>query len=145
MTPVWRGKMVGGEFKPDRPDDYKKHLQHLEGKRVEQVIERRRQKRSLPQNAFYWGILLPLFAGHVGCEIDEMHATLKERFPVGAELEAYFEQERLVRLESSSQFTKEQFQFYIERIQRLAAELGLYIPDPREVTSIGAEKFHETT
>lgn len=145
MTPVWRGKVIAGEFKPDRPEDFKRHLTNLEGHRIELIVERRRQKRSLPQNCFYFGVVIPLLAAHCGYDdLEEMHAILKEKFPVGADLAAYIEAYvKMEKVESSADFLKEQFQFYIERIQRLAAELGIYIPDPREVTSIAAEQLHE--
>ena len=141
MTPVWRGKVVNGEFKPDRPEDYKKHLEHLEGRRVEQVIERRRQKRSLPQNAWYWCVIVPKIAAAMGHDdLEEVHEILKEHFPANAELHEYL---RMEKLRSTTQHTREQFTLYAERCQRLGAWLGTYVPDPNEVTTIEAEQFQE--
>ncbi len=58
-------------------------ISHFEGKEIEIIIKRKYKKRSLPQNAFYWGVTLPFFQNllldHWGeiKSIDEVHEILK--------------------------------------------------------------------
>lgn len=52
------------------------------GKDVEVVVRRRRSKRSLAQNRWYWGLALPLIADEVGYdrhELETLHAGLLVR------------------------------------------------------------------
>lgn len=39
----------------------KQAVQKFEGKEVEITIKRKYKQRSLPQNAFYWGVTIPIF------------------------------------------------------------------------------------
>jgi hypothetical protein len=39
---------------------FKKDVQQYEGKEVEIIIKKRKKSRSLVQNGFYWGVLIPI-------------------------------------------------------------------------------------
>lgn len=63
----------------------KKSVQNFEGKEIEITIKRKYKQRSLPQNAFYWGVIIPMFQElineHWG-EIkssEEIHEILKSQ------------------------------------------------------------------
>lgn len=63
----------------------KKAVQNFEGKEIEITIKRKYKQRSLPQNAFYWGVIIPMFQElineHWG-EIkssEEIHEILKSQ------------------------------------------------------------------
>ena len=36
-------------------------FKHFAGKDIEVIVKRKYKSRSLPQNAFYWGVTLPFF------------------------------------------------------------------------------------
>jgi hypothetical protein len=96
---------------------------------VEIVIRRIRKGRSLPQNSYYWGVVIPILSQHLGYEKDEMHEALKFEF-----LKIH-DDRPLATARSTTDLSTTEFKTYIEQIQRWAAEFhGCYIPDPGEGT-----------
>jgi len=96
---------------------------------VEIVIRKARKERSLPQNKYYWGVVISILAAHLGYEKEEMHEALKWEF-----LQIH-DDRPLKTTRSTTELTTTEFKDYTERIQRWAAEFhGCYIPDPGEGT-----------
>lgn len=98
-------------------------------------------KRSNPQNRYYFGIVVPLIQKGIkdmGTELtkEETHEFLKARFNV----QELFNKEtgEVINIPiSTTRLSKEQFSEYIERIQRFAAEfLSIVIPDAGTQTKI---------
>lgn len=63
----------------------KQAVQKFEGKEVEIIIKRKNKQRSLPQNAFYWGVTIPTFQnlileawGEIK-SMEEIHEILKSQ------------------------------------------------------------------
>ena len=54
-------RIEGGKFKMNTKA-IKKAIEAFEGKQVDLIFKRRYKPRSLPQNAFYWGVIIPFFA-----------------------------------------------------------------------------------
>lgn len=108
----------------------KTHLLALRGKTVEVTIMQKRNHRTLSQNAYYRGVVLPVIAEHCGysgkSELDSLHARFAEMFlPKVGMLQ--------IRKSTSDLDTREMTDF-IENIRRYAAEeLGVYVPSPGEV------------
>jgi len=127
MNPIFFGGVEGGRVKLDRPDQYLIHLSGLEGKRVEVVVRKETHPRSLPMNNYYWGVIIPLVADHLGYGKDEMHEALKVKFASTAD------EMGLLRVESTAKMTVERFIEYTDEIKRWSAEfLNVYVPDPGE-------------
>lgn len=61
-------------------------FRHFEGVDIVLTLKRKGKQRSTPQNAFYWGVLIPLFQEGVKSEWgevwskDKAHEFLKNRF-----------------------------------------------------------------
>jgi hypothetical protein len=139
VTLIWRGRVRGGKIVLDKREDFARLLANLEGRRVELILEPRRLKRSLPTNSYYWAVVIEIMSEATGYgDPIETHEALKEAFPVSATLDEYI---RLERVLSTSQFTSQEFQDYIERICRLAASVGIVIPRPGDVTTIAHEEM----
>lgn len=98
-------------------------------------------KRSNPQNRYYWGLVVPMVQHGIkemGTEItkEECHEFLKSRFNY-EELVNEDTGEVLQLPRSTTALNKEQFSEYIGKIQQFAAEfLGIVIPDPGVQTAI---------
>lgn len=98
-------------------------------------------KRSLPQNKFYWALVIPMIQQGIedlGTELtkEETHEFLKSKFN-SEELVNTETGEVLSIPRSTTVLTKEQFSNYIEKIQRFASEfLNIVIPDPGVQTTI---------
>lgn len=97
-------------------------------------------KRSNPQNRYYWGLVVPLIQKGIkdlGTELtkEETHEFLKARFNVQ---ELYKDTGEQISIPvSTTRLNKEQFSEYIEKIQRFASEfLSITIPDPGVQTTM---------
>ena len=99
-------------------------------------------RRSLPQNAYYWAVVVPMvldgLRGAGWGEIkppEDDHDILKYRFLTtrmrnqdGVVLE---------RIKSTSELSKSEFNEYLEQIAQWAAEwLGIAIPEPNQQLSL---------
>ena len=107
-------------------------LAAFEGKTIRLTIERATKTRSNQQNAYYWGVVLPILCAHFeGYTKDEMHDAMKIKF-----LSLHEDNpEKLQTIRSTAKLNTDEFKAYIEQIQRWAAEFaGVDIPDPGEGT-----------
>lgn len=95
----------------------------------------RLDKRSNPQNRYYFGLVVPMIQSgieHLGTELTkgETHEFLKSRFNV-QEVTNTDTGEMVSIPKSTTRLSKEQFSEYIGKIQQFAAEfLNIVIPDP---------------
>lgn len=111
------------------------------GKRVTITIDRCRKTRSNPQNAYYWGVVLPIIKQaylDTGWRknIEDIHAELRVMFSrkeVANELTG-----EIATLPcSTTELSTSQFMEYLAEIGQWAAEeLGCYIPEPNEQTNL---------
>lgn len=101
-------------------------LSKLEGRRVSIRILRVQRERTAPQNAYLWGCVYPLLAEAIGYDVEELHEACKLRFLRDRENE----REDLPRVRSTAKLSTAEFSEYVETVRRLAAELGVNIPDP---------------
>lgn len=123
-------------------------LHSNKGKAVILEIKVRRKQRSNDQNAYMWGVVVPIVCGglrHLGHDVDEQdtHEFLKARF----------NSKKIVNIDgvveelptSTTKLTTSEMMDYIARIQQWAAEyLGLVIPDPlQQSVLILADKVGE--
>lgn len=53
-------RIEGGQFKRNKKL-IRKAIETYKGKEVELIIKRRYAQRSLQQNKFYWGVIIPMF------------------------------------------------------------------------------------
>lgn len=111
-------------------------LKQFEGKRVEVIIKRLRSKRSLKQNAYMWGCVIPIIRqglkdlGYL-MSPDEVHEFLKDKFLDYETMATSDGLEIGRKYKSTTEITKTEFCEYINQIQIWSAEiLGIVIPDP---------------
>jgi hypothetical protein len=118
-----------GKLCLDYPGSFKALLARLEGKQIALRLTKHHHSRSLSQNAYYWSVVIPLLAECCGYEDEEMHDALKHRFL----RDRANEKGGLVLVKSSAALNTAEFTEYIEQCRRLAAEMGVAIPDPGAV------------
>ena len=128
ITPDGRLQMDGIEASQRR-----RYLRSLAGKRVGVVIRERRAQRSHNQNAWLWGVAIPLLAeafGYDQHEHEQLHyQLLAECF--GTVYDQRFGRD--VCRVTSSRLTTKEFSDYMEWLVRWAAvEHGCVIPLPNE-------------
>lgn len=98
------------------------------------TIERRHATRSLLQNAYYFGVILPALADYTGYTVDELHEYCKGRFNpkqvIVANAHGEIIDEQRIGL-STTTLNRLTFGEYCESIRQWAArDLGVVIPDP---------------
>lgn len=105
------------------------------------TIERKRRKRSLMQNSYYWGVVVPLVKEgllDVGYRMttEAVHEFLKGQFAI---IEVVNERtgEVLKSIGSTSEMTTSKMMDYFAEITQWAAEyLNVQIPQPNEQLKI---------
>jgi len=128
MVPVFTGTIKNGRLNPDNPYRYIAHLAKYEGQHVEIVVRKPKSRRSMAQNAAYWGIAVEILANHLGYDKDMMHEALKYKFASRLDPDT-----GLMRYNNSRKMDTVRFAKYYEDIQRWASEfLNCYIPSPNE-------------
>lgn len=108
-----------------------------------QIIIKRRGKRSLPQNAYYWGCIIEeikynLLDRGYRHTAEEIHEFLKQKFnyePIVIEATG----ERIDIGQSTTEMNKDDFSVYVDRIKEWAAQsLELIIPEANTQTQLFA-------
>ena len=113
-------------------------LKSFEGKGIVLTIEKRKNKRSNPQNAYFHGVVLPLVynglkeLGHT-MPLADVKDLLKLKFlkvPIFVNEETG---EITEKIKNTSELTTTEFMEFVSEIQRWSIEnLGVNIPDPNE-------------
>lgn len=100
----------------------------LRGQDVQVLIEKKQKRRSLRENAYYWGVVLPVLCDWSGYSPEEMHDALKEKF-----LGKCDERTKLWKMKSTAELTTVEFEDYVSEIRKWASEEhGLFIALPNE-------------
>ena len=116
----------------------------FEGKDCIFSIEKVKKTRSNDQNAYYWGVVLPIVQSGLKEATGEFRTT--ENIHYNILLKMFAPEKEIVNIEtgecinekiSSSEMSTSQFMDYISEIQKWSAEfLGVYIPNPNEETEL---------
>lgn len=113
----------------------KESIEYFEGKVVIITVEKRKNKRSNPQNAYMWGVCIPtikecLKSAGITLSLNDVHEMLKLKFLKETILTNEETGECVERVKSTTELTTTQFMEYIMDIQKFAAEyFGVVIPD----------------
>jgi hypothetical protein len=93
-------------------------------------VKRHAKRRSDQQNRYLWGVAYPAFLRALpGWEAEDVHEyLLGEHF--GWERLEGLGRPRVKPVKRSSKLSTLEFAEYVDFVQRKAAELGLYVPDP---------------
>lgn len=118
---------MGGRLTFDDAAAFAKVRSLLRGSAVQILIERKGKARSLQENGYYWGVVVPLLCDWSGYSRDEMHDSLKEKF-----LSHFDDKTRLSRIKSTAELTPAEFEEYLSDVREWASEQGVFIPLPNE-------------
>jgi len=90
-------------------------------------IKKAKVRRSLNQNNYMWGVVYKQFAIDSGYTPKEMHQILGREF-------LSYEKNGEQLIKSTSDLNTIEFENYMSQCRMLAAEQGVLIPEPNEVT-----------
>lgn len=112
-------------------------LKSLEGKFTKITIEEKKKNRSLSQNAFYWGVVIPAIVNmfnEYGNNVDaeQVHEFLKAE--VGKLNQKVILPDGEIKTISGSSAILQTLEFeeYLTKIRAWAAEWGVLLPFPNE-------------
>lgn len=120
----------------------KNALKMLDGKKIKVTIEERKKTRSIRQNSFYFGVIVPLvtnFLNEYGANIDgdEAHEFLKQEvMKLRREFVTPDGEVRYIT-GSTTKLTTAEWELQMDKIRAWAANVSLILPFPNE------EKIHE--
>lgn len=87
--------------------------------------------RSNRQNAYLWGVVLPMIAEYTGHTTEDVHGWFKDEFLPRRFITLGGKEKELRK--TTTELTSMEFEAYLERIRAWSAEtLGLVIPLPNE-------------
>lgn len=99
-------------------------------------LKRHKNKRSIPQNSYLWGVVYKVIAEELGYDESDIHEYCKEKFLPKRELTNKITGEIFEAKESTSKMDKEKFSKYIESILKWASiELNIYVPESNSFAS----------
>lgn len=119
------------KFKSNRVDiATKKIADFVDGKDDWFVVEiqKSKQVRSLPQNKYYWGVVVKVVSQHTGYTSEETHQELARMF-------LSYENSGKLFVRSTTKLNTLEFEKYAESCRDWAKkEMDVYIPLPNEIT-----------
>ena len=124
---IFRGQVMQGKIVFDEGDVERmaQAVKGLEGKRIEVKLGKERKKRSVSQNAWYWGCIIPMIQEAAGLDTaEETHEALKIHF-------LSINTGKLQTVRSTADLSTDEMAEYCEACRRLGATMfGIDIPDP---------------
>lgn len=109
----------------------------LDGRMVRVTVEEAKKTRSLAQNDFYWGFVIPpirqMFedAG-TSCSPDDVHCFLKEHVMGMTKVIILPDGTRRAIVETSTKLTTAEWETNIDKVRAWAAQWGVQVPFPND-------------
>jgi len=134
IIPIFKGEVIDGKFKM-ADEDYSRYVKWLlsHSGKYQFIIKKVFRKRSIPQNSYYWGVVLPMIAKEMGeDDLNEAHALMKAKFLSKEKVIAGKNGwEKVTIVGKSSKLSTHDFGIFLEKVIRWASSfLELHIPDP---------------
>ncbi len=123
----------GDRLELTAPKAYREHIRSAfgDGEEVEIIVQPRKRRRTLPQNAGYHAMISP-WADEEGHEIDDLKRDLMGTIFGWSEKLTPLSGQRIPLKPHTSELTVEEFSTLIERTLQLAAECGVLLLAPDE-------------
>lgn len=128
---ILKGTKINGQGKLN--DDSKKMFNAFiaklqEGDEFHLIPKRPGKKRSLKQNAYYWGVIVNIIAEFMGEDENGAHEALRYRF-----LKVRNDRGEVYKIKSTTELSTAQAEDYYAKIrQTFSIEFGVQIPEPNE-------------
>lgn len=93
-------------------------------------VSKKKEKRSIPQNSYMWGVVYKQISDEWGYEIDEVHEIMKQKFLKIKEIRV--DGETVIITRSTTDLKTDEMESYLEAIRRWAAinlEICILLPN----------------
>ncbi len=109
---------------------FQSEVAKLIGKLVELDLKEVKSKRSLAQNAYFWGVIVEILSKELGYSSKEMHNILKGLFLTKTVL---FKNDWIEYTVGTSELDTKEFEKIMDEIRMWAiVEWNIWIPEPNE-------------
>lgn len=126
-VPKFRGTPTKGVMSINNIGQWTRYLHTLEGIDCEIIVKKYRKKRSLPQNAYFHGVVCLILGNYWGYTVDEAHSAICVEFLTISE------EGKPNYVRSTTDLNTEEFNDFLEQVKMWASqEFQVYIPDPNE-------------
>lgn len=141
LIPIFYGIVRNGKLALEKKEEFRNVLAKLEGKEISLFLKPSHFVRSIPQNSYYWAVIVRMVSEEMGVLPGEAHDYLKGLFlKVGVENKG----RRWEILRSTTTLSVGEFEDYCEKARQWAAnELSTVIPLPNEI-EIDLGESHNT-
>ncbi len=130
---TYDGIVQGGKFIPDDANLYALRYLFLEGKRVREVVDMVRKKRSDAQNRYWFGVVVKAFMEAMDEDFDAQRVHYAIVSEIHFEVVQGLDGRILKSPKPTHNLSTTEFMELIAKAQRLASEFyNIYIPDPNE-------------
>lgn len=132
MTPIFKGVVERARLHLDDNDKFRDYIAHLgQNIEVEVIVRKRRKKRSMAENNYYWGVVIATLVPEMGLTDKQVHEFLKKEFLL-QEIQIKGKMYNIIR--STTDLSTIEMEDYLEKVRTWSAiELGCVIPLPNEV------------
>lgn len=128
MTPIFFGFQTQGNLYIDDIKRFKEYLKTFGNTRLDIIIRKHRNKRSINQNNYAHGVVFKMIADELGYSTDDARDLCKTKF-----LKKTMPDGEII-VKSTTVLDTKQFEDFLEEVRRWALEyLQLSIPLPNEV------------
>ena len=122
-----------GELVLSDPVAWRAAVAKHQGREVWVTVRRQTHQRTMPQNRYYWSVVVSMIAGYIGESREQTHEYLKQMHLPKRDVEL-LDGRHLEMPPTTTTLDVEGMTEYIERCIRWAASfLGLVIPDAKQV------------
>ena len=129
MKVTWPAEVESGKLEIPDIDGFRQAVSMLAG-RVLITIEYVKDKRSVRQNRYLWGVCYKLLAEHTGHSAEEIHEICKLKFNLK---KIDLNDEHYEIGGSTTELGTDEFGRYVDEIKQWAAQdLSVVIPDPNQ-------------
>lgn len=130
LVPIFNGLVEKGKLSIRNREKFDLWVNSLEGE-VDIIVKKRKRKRSMAENNYYWGVVLEVIREEMGLSPEEVHDFLKAKF-LKREVQVKGKMFEIIR--STTDLSTVEMEEYLENVRRWAStELGCYIPLPNEI------------
>lgn len=127
IAPVFTATVKNNKVVFYNVDLFNNYLHSFEGKDVHVIVRQKKKIRSVNQNSFYWGCVIPLLCETTGYGDEELHEALKIKFLMD-------NTRKLPTVKSTTSLSTVEFEQYLDNIRQWAAiDLNCVVPLPNEV------------
>ncbi|MDE2022437.1 MAG: hypothetical protein KGI71_06015 [Patescibacteria group bacterium] len=137
IKPIWPAEVRGGKIHIHARKEFDLYVStNFEGEKVGVIVQEVKRGRSLKQNGYYWGVIIPIASDEMGVTPMEAHHILGDEFLRYEKTLSDGRKRTLVR-STSDLNTAEAEDYYRQCREFMSMEYQAYIPLPREVDWVG--------